>query len=117
MSQEHFQVLLMIVTAAAIALASCAALWMMDFRLKAKQMERLLGHAEQRLAREVAHRLELIEFAKTVPVPTGAMCCCGDPMEGHASPISCGHVPVEAYDNALNELLDRQAAERAKALS
>lgn len=38
------------------------------------------------------------------------VCCCGDAMEGHQSPIYCGHSPVSMLDYALSN----QEARRAK---
>jgi hypothetical protein len=31
------------------------------------------------------------------------VCCCGDSMEGHASPLTCGHSPVSMYDHYMSD--------------
>lgn len=51
----------------------------------------------------------LVEFIKNAPVASG-VCCCGDSIAGHADPMTCGHVPVDAWDYAvllLCEEIDR----------
>jgi hypothetical protein len=45
------------------------------------------------------------------------VCCCGEPMEGHSSPINCGHTPVSQLDDFIRSLQDernelRDAAEK-----
>jgi len=38
---------------------------------------------------------QAIEQLKRVDLSEG-VCCCGDSMEGHASPLHCGHSPTDA---------------------
>lgn len=30
---------------------------------------------------------------------SSGVCCCGDPMAQHASPMNCGHSPVDEWDH------------------
>jgi len=36
------------------------------------------------------------------------VCCCGDSIVGHASPMYCGHSPVSMQDNAVALKLKRK---------
>jgi hypothetical protein len=36
------------------------------------------------------------------------VCCCGEPMEGHSSPINCGHTPVSQLDHFIISLQDER---------
>ncbi len=42
------------------------------------------------------------EAVNTAPVGTG-VCCCGDSMVKHSDPYSCGHNPVDEWDNFLSD--------------
>lgn len=44
---------------------------------------------------------EFIEFVKGAPVSSG-VCCCGDSIDGHADPMSCGHSPVDQWEYSLS---------------
>ena len=48
---------------------------------------------------------QLTNFIKYAQVSSG-VCCCGDSMEGHPSPMTCGHSPVDMWDHAVGKLLD-----------
>lgn len=50
-----------------------------------------------------------VEFVKTAPVQSG-VCCCGDSMDNHPSPMSCGHSPVDQWDYSLSGWLEQIAA-------
>ena len=52
---------------------------------------------------------EFIEFVRNAPVASG-VCCCGDDMEKHADPMSCGHSPVDQWHHSLNLWLEEIAA-------
>ncbi|TGV26372.1 hypothetical protein [Mesorhizobium sp. M4B.F.Ca.ET.143.01.1.1] len=52
---------------------------------------------------------DFIEFVKSAPVSSG-VCCCGDDMETHPEPISCGHTPVDQWHYSLSQWLDQIAA-------
>jgi hypothetical protein len=53
-------------------------------------------------------RDELLAFMQGAPVSSG-VCCCGDSMENHASPMICGHSPVDMWDNAVNSWTEQIA--------
>ena len=48
---------------------------------------------------------QLTNFIKYAQVSSG-VCCCGDSMEGHSSPMACGHSPVDMWDYHSGELLE-----------
>ncbi len=48
---------------------------------------------------------DFVDFVKNAPVSSG-VCCCGDSMEGHADPMSCGHSPVDQWDYSLSNWLE-----------
>lgn len=48
---------------------------------------------------------QLTNFIKYAQVSSG-VCCCGDSMEGHPSPMTCGHSPVDMWDYHSGELLE-----------
>jgi len=57
---------------------------------------------------------EFIEFVKSAPVSSG-VCCCGEPMNGHPDPMSCGHTPVDQWEYSLRCWLDQlQGTEEAR---
>lgn len=60
---------------------------------------------EQQLAAEQANNVELLDFIARAQVSSG-VCCCGEPIDGHSSPMSCGHSPVDMWDHAVRKLLD-----------
>lgn len=59
----------------------------------------------QQLAAEQAKNVKLLDFIARAQVSSG-VCCCGEPMDGHPSPMSCGHSPVDMWDHAVRKLLD-----------
>ena len=61
--------------------------------------------AEAKLAAEQAKNVKLLDFIARAQVSSG-VCCCGEPMDGHPSPMSCGHSPVDMWDHAVRKLLD-----------
>lgn len=60
---------------------------------------------EQQLAAEQAKNVGLRDFIARAQVSSG-VCCCGEPIDGHSSPMSCGHSPVDMWDPAVGKLLD-----------
>ena len=70
-----------------------------------------LGTAERcdqlraELAAEQANNTRLRDFIASAQVSSG-VCCCGEAMDGHSSPMSCGHSPVDMWDHAVENLLD-----------
>lgn len=59
----------------------------------------------EQLAAEQAKNVRLLDFIARAQVSSG-VCCCGEPMDGHSSPMSCGHSPVDMWDHAVGKLLD-----------
>ena len=77
--------------------------------------------AAAELRRLHAVNTELLEIAESVQgmisncdVSSG-ICCCGDSMENHASPMSCGHTPRDSGEYAASSLLKKARAAIAKA--
>lgn len=52
---------------------------------------------------------EFLDFLECAPVGSG-VCCCGESMEGHSSPMECGHSPVDQWDHSLRCWLDEISA-------
>lgn len=66
------------------------------------------------IERQAAQIEMMRDFIETAPVSTG-VCCCGESMEGHSSPMSCGHTPVDLWDHSVISVLSAtpdQALER-----
>lgn len=55
---------------------------------------------KERAAAYKKQRDELLAFIKNAEVSSG-VCCCGDNMVNHASPMICGHNPVDMWDHAV----------------
>lgn len=53
------------------------------------------------LRTRIAKFEQFVEWVKHAPVSSG-VCCCGDGMKNHASPLTCGHEPVDEWDHALH---------------
>lgn len=77
--------------------------------------------AAAELRRLHAVNTELLEIAESVQgmisncdVSSG-ICCCGDSMENHASPMYCGHTPTDSGEYAASSLLTKARAAIAKA--
>lgn len=66
----------------------------------------------QQLAAEQANNAKLRDFIAHAQVSSG-VCCCGDAMNGHASPMTCGHSPVDMWDCAVSSLLDTKSDDSA----
>jgi len=58
----------------------------------------------QQLAAEQAKNVGMRDLIAHAQVSSG-VCCCGEPMDGHSSPMSCGHSPVDMWDHAVEKLL------------
>lgn len=83
--------LAVLVCALAIALR---VLW--EYRCKHKAVLRELHEALDEL-----YLLErFYDAVQQVPASTG-VCCCGDSMDKHSDLYSCGHSPIDAWDNFL----------------
>lgn len=61
-------------------------------------------HDEDKIIAQQARIEQLTNFIKYAQVSSG-VCCCGDSMEGHPSPMTCGHSPVDMWDYHSGELL------------
>lgn len=62
-------------------------------------------HDEDKIIAQQARIEQLTNFIKYAQVSSG-VCCCGDSMEGHPSPMTCGHSPVDMWDYYSGELLE-----------
>ena len=67
---------------------------------------------QQQLAAEQANNAKLRDFIAHAQVSSG-VCCCGDAMNWHASPMTCGHSPVDMWDYAVSSLLDTKSDDSA----
>lgn len=67
---------------------------------------------QQQLAAEQLNNAKLLDFIARAPVSSG-VCCCGDTIDGHASPMICGHSPVDMWDHAVRGLLDTKPDDAA----
>lgn len=70
-----------------------------------EKLRALLHETQAKLAEYKARELKLLEFIKCAPVSSG-VCYCGDSMENHPSPITCGHTPVDAWDYSVHCFLE-----------
>lgn len=80
------QTLLILVVIALILIVT-----MFDFYYKEIKKARTLAANYKR------QRDNLLEFIQNSYVGSG-VCCCGDPMKGHANPMDCGHTPRDQWD-------------------
>ena len=53
----------------------------------------------------------LLEFIKHAQVSSG-VCCCGESMENHSSPLNCGHSPVDMWDYAVSKFVEDAEKEK-----
>ena len=83
-----------------------------DNYYKLQQWKGACLEAEHKLAAEQAKNVKLLDFIARVRVSSG-VCCCGEPMDGHSSPMSCGHSPVDMWDHAVGKLLDAPSDDSA----
>lgn len=56
------------------------------------------------IERQAAQIEMMREFIARAPVSSG-VCCCGEPIDGHSSPMSCGHTPVDLWDHSVEQIL------------
>lgn len=47
----------------------------------------------------------LVSICEVAGLATG-VCCCGDNIEGHSDPMSCGHSPVDMWDYHGNAIIE-----------
>lgn len=66
--------------------------------------EALEAETSARCLKQAAQIEMLRDFIETAPVSTG-VCCCGESMEGHSSPMNCGHTPVDLWDHSVVSVL------------
>ena len=62
-------------------------------------------HDEDKIIAQQARIEQLTNFIEHAQVSSG-ICCCGDSMEGHPSPMTCGHSPVDMWDYHYGKLLE-----------
>ena len=56
------------------------------------------------IERQAAQIEMMREFIARAPVSSG-VCCCGEAIDGHSSPMSCGHSPVDLWDHSVEQIL------------
>ena len=69
------------------------------------KLYKLSTHDRDKIIAQQARIEQLTNFIKHAQVSSG-VCCCGDSMEGHPSPMTCGHSPVDMWDYHSGELLE-----------
>ena len=63
--------------------------------------------AAQTYAEQLREALnQWINIAANCSIQSGC-CCCGDSMENHASPIACGHSPVDMADSVVHSAIQK----------
>ena len=62
------------------------------------------GKAANLIERQAAQIEMMREFIARAPVSSG-VCCCGEAIDGHSSPMSCGHSPVDLWDHSVEQIL------------
>ena len=77
--------------------------------VRAENAEQERDQLRAELAAEQAKSVEVRDFIARAQVSSG-VCCCGEAMDGHSSPMSCGHSPVDMWDYAVGKLLDAPSA-------
>lgn len=49
-----------------------------------------------------------LDFLENAPVSfESGVCCCGENMENHSSPVFCGHTPVDQGTYVVHGLIDQ----------
>ena len=61
-------------------------------------------HQKQTIERQAAQIEMMREFIARAPVSSG-VCCCGEAIDGHSSPMSCGHNPIDLWDHSVEQIL------------
>ena len=62
------------------------------------------AEAADLIERQAAQIEMLREFIARAPVSSG-VCCCGEAIDGHSNPMSCGHTPVDLWDHSVEQIL------------
>lgn len=81
--------------------------WFATIRERLRPLSTALASAEPEGWKLVP--VAFLDFVKTAPVSSG-VCCCGDDMEKHTDPMSCGHSPVDQWNYSLSSWLRQIAA-------
>ena len=68
----------------------------------APELERLRAE----LAASQAREEKLLDFIQNAPVSSG-VCCCGEGMDRHSDPMSCGHSPRDQWDWSVQCLVEQ----------
>lgn len=69
-----------------------------------RQMRAAQAPLIERIKELEKQRDRLLEFIEQAPVSSG-VCCCGDSIDKHPSPMTCGHTPIDQWDNAVSSLV------------
>ena len=71
-------------------------------------IDRCIAHdvpdAADLIERQAAQIEMMREFIARAHVSSG-VCCCGEAIDGHSSPMSCGHSPVDLWDHSVEQIL------------
>lgn len=60
----------------------------------------------ERLEKLVEEMNKFVEFVRNAPVSSG-VCCCGDNMDDHADPYSCGHSPLDQWEYSVSNWIEQ----------
>lgn len=71
-------------------------------------IDRCVAHdvpdAADLIERQAAQIEMMREFIARAPVSSG-VCCCGEAIDRHSSPMICGHSPVDLWDHSVEQIL------------
>ncbi len=66
--------------------------------------EALEAETSARCLNQAAQIEMMREFIARAPVSSG-VCCCGEAIDRHSSPMICGHSPVDLWDHSVEQIL------------
>ena len=75
-----------------------------NYELSTDYVEAASVDAPNIIERQAAQIEMMREFIARAPVSSG-VCCCGEAIDGHSSPMSCGHSPVDLWDHSVEQIL------------
>lgn len=63
-----------------------------------------------------AREEKLLDFIQNAPVSSG-VCCCGECMDRHSNPMSCGHSPTDQWDWSVQCMVEESKKQDHAALN
>ena len=75
-----------------------------NYELSTDYVEAASVDAPNIIERQAAQIEMMREFIARAPVSSG-VCCCGEAIDGHSSPMICGHSPVDLWDYSVEQIL------------